>query len=318
MNIEIEKLNEKYLEQLIEIAIDSYKSEIKSIYYLPLEDSFKTEIERYLKDLVNTGTGVVAIENNEIIGFLAGYKIEEFWGDCKGIYSPDFGHGVKDKNKEKIYQILYENAAKKWVEDNYTHHALTIYAHQKNIINTFFWLGFGLRCIDAIRQVNSLENINLNIRINKMKRSNISKLSEVQGKLHNYFSKSPIFMPVEEQDPEEYLNNWVKGNNRHIWAASYDNQIVGFMKIEPEGERIITKNKKMMNITGAYVKKEYRHLKIGVTLLNEVQNWLFEDGYSLCGVDYESFNISGSNFWNHFFTPYTHSLVRRIDERVLF
>ena len=317
MNIDIEKLNEKYLEQLIEIVIDSYKSEIKSIPYLPFDDNYKAELERYLKDLINNGTGVAAIENNEVIGFLAGYKIKEFWGNCKGIYSPDFGHGVNGKNKEKIYQILYENAAHKWVEDNYTHHALTIYAHQKVTINTFFWLGFGLRCIDAIRKVNFLENINPDIRITKMKRSNISKLAEVQEKLHNYFGKSPIFMPVGEQDPEKYLNNWLKGNNRHIWAASYENQIVGFMKIEPEGERIITKNKKMMNITGAYVKKEYRNLKIGVSLLNSVQNWLFENNYSLCGVDYESFNIYGSNFWNHFFTPYTYSLVRRIDERVL-
>jgi len=317
MNIETTNIKEKYLQQLSKIVINSYKEEIKSIAYLPFEDNLKKEIEKYLIDLIKNGSGVVAIENNELIGFLAGYKIEEFWGDCKGIYCPDFGHGLKERNKKNIYQLLYKNAANKWVNEGYTHHALTIYAHQKNVIDIFFWLGFGLRCIDAIRKVNILENINKDIIITKMKRSNISKLAEIQDKLHNYFSKSPLFMPVGKQDPEEYLNNWLKGNNRHIWAASYENQIVGFMKIEPEGERIITKNKKMMNITGAYVKKEYRNLKIGVTLLNSIQNWLFENNYNLCGVDYESFNISGSNFWNNFFTPYTYSLVRRIDERVL-
>lgn len=317
MTIKITSIEEKYLDQLVEIVIDSYKSERKAIPYLPLEENYEAEIKRYLKDLINNGTGVVAIENNEIIGFLAGYKIEEFWGKCKGIYSPDFGHGVKNKNKKRIYQLLYENAAKKWVEEDYTHHAFTIYAHQKNIIDTFFWLGFGLRCIDAIRKVKFLKNINSEVRVKKITGNKISKLAEIQGELHNYFKNSPIFMPVGKQNPELYLSKWIKNKNRHIWAAYYNDKIVGFIKIEPEGERIITKSKKMMNITGAYVKNNYRKLKIGVTLLNEVQEWLFTNNYSLCGVDYESFNISGSNFWNNFFTPYTYSLVRRIDERVL-
>jgi hypothetical protein len=32
------------------------------------------------------------------------------------------------------------------------------------------------------------------------------------------------------------------------------------------------------------------------------------------GVDYESINPSGAGFWQKYFTEYTHSVVRRIDE----
>lgn len=52
-------------------------------------------------------------------------------------------------------------------------------------------------------------------------------------------------------------------------------------------------------------------------MLSAIQKWLLENDYTHCGVDYESFNISGSNFWNKYFTPYTDSFVRRIDERIL-
>jgi hypothetical protein len=37
----------------------------------------------------------------------------------------------------------------------------------------------------------------------------------------------------------------------------------------------------------------------------------------MCGVDFESFNLSGNAFWNRYFSPYTYSLARRIDENIL-
>ena len=124
-------------------------------------------------------------------------------------------------------------------------------------------------------------------------------------------------MPVEKEGPEKYLDNWLKNKNNHLWASYKPNEAVGFMKIEPKGERFIAESEEVMNITGAYVKEEYRKSKIAVSLLDEIQKWMLDNDYSLCGVDYESFNVEGSDFWNQFFTPYTYSLVRRIDERVI-
>ncbi|MGM0411189.1 MAG: GNAT family N-acetyltransferase [Bacillota bacterium] len=306
-----------YMKELTEIVLNSYKIERKSVPYLPLEDGYKKKIDKYIEDLVFNGTGVMAISNNKVVGFLAGYKIEEFWGSCDGIYSPDFGHGLIENANKNIYQKLYKSAAKKWVEAGYTHHALTIYAHHKDVIDSFFWLGFGLRCIDAMRKVSLIQNVNEEIKIKKIKKENISELVEVQEKLHYYFNESPLFMPVGKQDAEKYLTTWLKEDNRHIWGAYKNNEVIGFMKIQPVGERLITKNDSVMNVTGAYVKKGYRKSKVAITLLNEIQKWMLANDYTLCGVDYESFNIAGSNFWNQLFTSYTYSLVRRIDERVL-
>jgi len=44
---------------------------------------------------------------------------------------------------------------------------------------------------------------------------------------------------------------------------------------------------------------------------------LKEEGYKLLGVDYESFNSTANGFWLKYFTPYTNSVVRRIDECAL-
>jgi hypothetical protein len=317
MNIDIVTLKSDHLIDVAEIAMNNYQSERKSVPYLPFEDKFKNIVKSKLESLISEDTGVIAQLNGEISGFIAGYKINELWGNCKGIYCPDYGHGVRGDNRKRIYQKLYKHSADKWVEDGFTHHALTIYAHDRETIDTFFRLGFGLRCVDAMRKVTVTNKDNSGVKIKKMGNERIAEIADMQGKLQNYFESSPIFTPVEKEDPEKYLDNWLKGKNHHLWAAYKDNKPAGFVKIEPSGERFITESDEVMNITGAYVVEEYRRSKIAGSLLGEIQKWMLENDYRLCGVDYESFNVAGSKFWNQFFTPYTYSLVRRIDERVL-
>ena len=177
MSIEIRKLKNGHLKDVAEIAINSYQTERKSVPYLPFEDKFENLIKSKLENLISEGTGFIAWSNDKIIGFMAGYKINEFWGNCKGIYCPDYGHGVIGDNRKNIYQKLYKYSADKWVEDGFTHHALTIYAHDRETIDTFFWLGFGLRCIDAMRETAAIKENNAGVNIKKIGKGGISKIS---------------------------------------------------------------------------------------------------------------------------------------------
>ncbi len=317
MNIDIKKLKNCHLEDVVEMVLKNYQVERNSVPFLPFENNFKNLIRSRLKKLISEDTGVVALVNGKIIGFIAGYKINEFWGDCRGIYCPDYGHGAMGDDRKKIYQRLYRYSAGKWVEDGFTHHALTIYAHDRETIDTFFWLGFGLRCVDAMREAAAIEKNNTELSINKVGKEGVAKIADLQEKFHNYLTESPVFIPGEKEDLEKYLEGWLDNNNRHLWVADKDEEAVGFMKMEPEGERFITESEAVMNITGAYVKEGHRQSRIAASLLGDIQKWLLGNDYKLCGVDYESFNPAGSNFWNQFFTPYAYSLARRIDERVL-
>jgi len=44
---------------------------------------------------------------------------------------------------------------------------------------------------------------------------------------------------------------------------------------------------------------------------------LKKDGVERLGVDFESFNPTAHAFWLKYFEAYTHSVVRRIDERAI-
>lgn len=73
----------------------------------------------------------------------------------------------------------------------------------------------------------------------------------------------------------------------------------------------------MKNICGAFCLPEYRGSGVFANLLNYVVDTLKQQGITCLGVDFESYNPAGSGAWNKYFAPYTHSVVRRIDECVL-
>ena len=73
----------------------------------------------------------------------------------------------------------------------------------------------------------------------------------------------------------------------------------------------------MCNICGAFCLHEYRGKSIYQNLLNFTITKLKEEGYILLGVDFESFNPTAYGFWLKYFTAYTNSVVRRIDECAL-
>jgi len=124
-------------------------------------------------------------------------------------------------------------------------------------------------------------------------------------------------MPRSNFDPIEEHINWITQEGNHEWVAYRNNNPIGIMRLCTEAESFVSCHSSVMNIQDTYVIESERGNGIGSALLNTVQQWLIENGYPLCGVDYESINPQAKYFWGKYFTPYTYSLVRRIDERIL-
>ena len=70
----------------------------------------------------------------------------------------------------------------------------------------------------------------------------------------------------------------------------------------------------MVNICGACM-LQY-HEVVYTELLAFLLQTLKAEGYTRLGVDFESFNPTARGFWLRYFTPYTYSVARRIDERI--
>ncbi len=312
----IRELTVDNLEAALDLVLSAYQEERDHLPILPnpndLISIVKPKIHRMILQKMTFG----ASTQGRLLGFLGGYPVETLFGALPGIYCPLYGYAVRKDNRGSIESDLYTHAAHHWVQDGSLSQALTLYARDHRTVQNWFWFGFGLRCVDSIRAVEAIPTTP-SITIRNVGLDDIPTLRHIHCAHTQYYNKSPLFMPTQEEDPVQDLLDWMQHDNHHLWMALDGTEPKGYMRIQPSGESFISDHPSMMNITGAFVSEDFRGKGVGTQLLAEIQKWLSDHNYSLCGVDFESFNPFGRSFWNQYFIPYTFSVVRRIDERII-
>ncbi|MFP4478378.1 MAG: GNAT family N-acetyltransferase [Candidatus Izemoplasmatales bacterium] len=318
--MEFRKVKMDDFDELFQIIEDQYYEENDFVVDLPdfeeINNPIKDKLKKVIKDQSMTGL----YEHGQLLGFMYGLEIDQLWGNQKGILVPLFGHGAIKENRSRIYQLLYREMSRRWVSDGILSHAIKIHAHDAITVDTWFWLGFGHRCIDSIKILEKRDRENKDIDIKKINVSTADEVIELKEELSKHFSQPPLFMPVSQVSQEQSLEEfkeWLQVKDNHCFGAYDKDKPVGLIKVEVEGETHVSLYSKVMNITGLYVDPSYRGQAIAKDLLQRVQNFLKDKGYTLLGVDFESFNIDGGAFWRKHFIPYTYTLTRRIDEGIL-
>ena len=84
-----------------------------------------------------------------------------------------------------------------------------------------------------------------------------------------------------------------------------------------KGENFASCTPGTQSICGAYCLPEYRGQGIAAALLSHIVEVLKTEHAQLLGVDCETFNPTAMGFWSKYFTQYTVSVVRRIDENAV-
>ena len=160
--LKIIDFTENHIEQALSIAKNNYEKERKNVPILP-------EFVEFPDFSGKNGLGVSAFDENKMVGYLCCYDpFEKAFGTTNaiGVWSPIHGNGKIDSEYKNIFQIMYQEAAKKWVNLKTTSHAITFYAHNYSIQNQLYRYGFGLRCIDAIREMKVIDNIDYECKYN--------------------------------------------------------------------------------------------------------------------------------------------------------
>jgi GNAT superfamily N-acetyltransferase len=321
--MKIVEFNRSHVPQATEIANKSYEEERLHVPILP-----RVEALPDLTYFADNQLGVVALEGDQVIGYLCTYNPrEDAFGTTKvkGTFSPIHAHGVimnKGYNRDRMYSLLYEAAAQRWVKEGIRSHAIALYTHDKEGINSFFYNGFGLRCIDAIRSMNDIPSwINIaQFNDNQQNYCEVSKeewrlLLQLNNGLIAHLGNSPSFMYFDPVDEEELYRHNSEGTR--YFAVKAEGNYIAYVKISSGGENFATETDGMVNICGAYCDPHFRGLGVYHNLLSYLMSTLRNEGYQRLGVDCESFNPTARGFWLKYFTEYTHSVVRRIDEKAV-
>ena len=314
----------QHTEEARAIATENYEQERLHNPDLPMIEKLPD-----LTMFAGLGHGVAAIdEEDRLAGFLCAYPPrEDAFGTTgvRGTFVPIHAHGVRadlsEMERRRIYSKMYQAAADKWVRAGILSHGIALYANDTAAEKSFFYNGFGIRCIDAIR---SLEEIPLKqltfpegnrIEYLELSGEDWGKLLKQHNALRAHLGQSPTFMRFPEITEEGIYQDAPEGTR--YFAAKLGDRTIAYIKLGNEGETFISSTYSMMNICGAYCDPEFRGTGIYHNLLAFLVTTLKSEGYRLLGVDCESINPNALGFWLKYFSDYTHSVVRRIDDKAV-
>lgn len=311
----ITDFKKSYIKDAEKIACENYGEEKAYTSILPDIVKFPD-----LADFAANGLGVAAFEEGRMTGFLCCFKPREriFGSLARGCFSPIHAHGAVKENRDMIYQMMYQAAAEKWVGQNIAYHSIALYAHDHEAKNAMFTYGFGRRCVDAIRPMEVIPCRPCSgITFEELSRADEGQIIKLRWLLAEHMGKSPCFMCSDINHFEQCLAAGEKRDTR-VFIARTGEQIIAFAEISDEAETFVaTETADMCNLCGAFCVPECRGRDVYSNLLNFVIMNMKAEGYKRLGVDYESFNPTANAFWPKYFSEYTHSVVRRIDECAL-
>jgi len=77
LKIKYYPINEKYINEAAELVLSSYNEEKIAVPFLPDEQELLSDVQKVIENLFKNGTGIVALCDNELIGFLSGFQLDE-------------------------------------------------------------------------------------------------------------------------------------------------------------------------------------------------------------------------------------------------
>lgn len=260
--------------------------------------------------------GLMALHDGVLVGFLGWWVVEDFRGAGRKVaYCPEWAHGAAGEQKAATYRALYRAAAAAWAKAGCQAHAITLLAHDRAALETWFWNGFGLLVVDAVRPLRGLERHPADcgtLQLRAATADDAVALAELDAAHCRHYSAAPVFMPRRQGETAADWASFLARPRNRVWLALDGAEPVGFMRFDGYefDSAAIVVSKSAIKISGAYVAPAYRGRGAAAGLLDAGLRDYAGRGYDTCAVDFESFNPEAAAFWPRYFQPVCFSLYR--------
>jgi GNAT superfamily N-acetyltransferase len=315
--LDIIPLGEKHLEEAAVLVSHRYRRLCKQESHLPHRYAEMTTLLPLLQKIFSaSGVGVAAIRASRLVGFLTGWQMPSFRGK-RSTYSPEWANAADLEDSAHIYEEMYSHLADAWVADQYVAHYISLFPNDVDALRAWYWLGFGMISVDAIRGLDSIQDQDANVKIRPAKLQDIEEVMELHEALWQYMKGTPIFLLSAKRD-RGYLEEWLRNPDKVVWLAYWKEEPVAFMRLGPADDDVCTIiiDEKTTSIYAAFTKEKVRSEGIATALLDRVLKSALASGYERCAVTFEPMNLLGTRFWLKYFKPVCYSVVRHIDERL--
>ena len=256
-----------------------------------------------------------APHQGRLVGYIGAYMVDEFRNtSARAAYIPVWGHAASSVDPIAVYRALYRPAAEGWFSQGCKVHALTLLANDSAAREAWYWNGFGLAVVDALRSVAPLGvQPAAGVSIRQARVEDAGLVAELE--LEHYkriYTQPPVYMFPSAANTAEQYREFLARPECSVWMAVKDGQPVGYQRFEPStfGATDIVKSPTTIVNSGAYLRPQGRGLRAAPAMLDAALRYYAARGYQRCSVDFKSFNPEAAYFWTKYFTPVCFSVLR--------
>ena len=257
-----------------------------------------------------SGSGVAAIENGRLVGYLVGCPIT-FRG-WPTFLSPERANGAEAGRAAELYSAMYTDACREWLDASHRGHLVVTLAHDPEALEAWHWLGFGHCLADSVRPIDDRLTSESTWNVRQAGPQDIDAAHHLMVRLAEHLRASPILLSDCEPDDAHQLARWLAVERNAMWLASKGPDVVGIMQFGSAsgGASELIDAPDTCSIAGAFVVSSHRGRGVGTALLSRGLDWARARGYRRCAVDFESMNPSGAAFWQRHFDLLSIGLFR--------
>jgi GNAT superfamily N-acetyltransferase len=312
MSIQVVPLTPEHLEPAVSMAAARYRAARRQIPFLPARFEDPGAVLPRLQDHVGHVPGVAALRGGRLVGFVLSLLVRNR-GERLAVV-PDIGHAADPGDGYRIYRQMYAAIADRWLANGCFWHAITFYPQEREALDAWVSVGFGLAVIDALQVLDARPPPAETSDVRRAQAGDIDLIVPLELALERHLSSSPTYLPLIVEGGRRSLEEWLADESHALWLAFRAGEAVAYLRFEPsEGLVLPTASETTVAITGAFTREDVRDTGLGTALLRHGFEWARAAGYQHCSVDFESANLPGSRFWLRHFEPVCHSLMRRVN-----
>jgi GNAT superfamily N-acetyltransferase len=278
-----------------------------------------------------TMRGVVAVENGEPAGFLAGAIALPAPTAWYAGYIPtrsaqiDYtGHAAPGDESIDIYRRLYAELAPYFLEHGCFVHYVEVNAGDDAALEAWYSLGFGQASTLAFRDTSSLQfdgvALRADVEVHQAAPEDIEVAVKLNDDLLRHHNASPMFVPYLPESfaaARAYQSELLAAPAGAHWLAYQDGQPVAMQTFDEQNFAEMARPENGIYLFQGITAPDARGGGVGSAVLHRAIEWARDAGYACITLHYLSPNVSGARFWQRSgFRPLTHTLVRRIDDRI--
>jgi GNAT superfamily N-acetyltransferase len=316
-SLETVPLQEWHLEDAASLSAARYRSLRQRVPSLPSRYEDADGMLSRLQELAAQAPGVAAVRGSRLVGFLVGLLLPAFRGK-RAVLSPEWANAADPEGGRRIYGEMYTHLAARWAANGCFTHLIVMLAHDRDGIEGWHWLGFGLAAADAVRDLKPVQGPRGDIVIRRGGPQDIDQVMRLTEALQRHLAAPPTFLVCVEREDRASHEEWLADPANAVWLACEGTEVVGYVKQGPvtlNASDIIV-DEGTTSIVGAFSKESVRGKGVATALLNRSLKWARSEGYERCAVDFEPMNVLAARFWTRHFEPVCYALVRHVDERI--